>query len=203
MRLSCLLVVAPAIAATDARADETPGHAETRKFGAAFSAYQIDIAMTSAGPLRFTDTPDMTLDPTTVFVIGGRIGFGFGDPRADNHRLGLAVGYESVAHSKDRSLTLVTPQLTYETGHPLMMRIGLGYAVAGGTSDFADNYKGVYTSGTLAWSFLDRGRPGARLSAALGLTAQVIAAGDSDYHSAYIGGDLAFRFHLGKQGGPK
>lgn len=172
-----------------------------RKFADAFGAYQVELAMTSAGPLRFTDSPDMTLDPTTVFVLGGRLGFGFGDPRADNHRLGVAVGYEAVARSAHRSLALITPHVTYETGQPLVLRLGVGYAVPTGTKDFADHYGGVYTAGTLAWSFLDRARPGGGVSATLGLTAQVITSSDATYRSAYLGGELAFRFHLGAQGG--
>lgn len=207
MRFAWSLLVVPLLAPLDADAETAPPAADAapaaRTFGDAFRAYQIDVALTSAGPLRFTDTPDMTLDPTTVFVLGGRLGFGFGDPRADNHRLGLAVGYEAVARSADRKLALITPQLTYETGHPLILRVGVGYAVASGTSGFADNYKGLYTSGTLGWSFLDRDRPGARLSAMLGLTAQVVTTGDADYASAYLGGDLSFRFHLGAQGGSR
>jgi hypothetical protein len=177
--------------------------AEARTFTDSFGAYQLELGAASAGPLRFHDTPDMTLDPTTVLVVGGRLGVAFGDPRRDNHRLGLAVGYQAVARSEARKLALIVPQLTYETGHPLMLRLALGYAIPSGTGGFADHYGGVYSSASLAWSFLDRGRPGSTVSAALGLTAALIATGDADYTSAYLGGDLSFRFHLGKQGGSR
>lgn len=191
-------------------ADGSPGDepaggapAAARTFTDAFAAYQLELTASAAGPLRFRDTPDMTLDSTTVMVLGGRLGFGFGDPRRDNHRLGIAVGYQAVARSEARKLAVIVPQLTYETGHPLVLRVGLGYAIPRGTSAFADNYGGAYTSAALAWSFLDRDRPGARVSAALALTAELIVAGDADYTSAYLGGDLSFRFHLGRQGGSR
>lgn len=202
MRLAWPLILASSVCASTAHADDGASPPR-RTFADGFRAYQIEVAMTSAGPLRFTDAPDMTLDPTTVFVLGGRLGFGFGDPRADNHRLGLAVGYEAVARSEHRSLALITPHLTYETGHPLLLRLGVGYAAATGTKDFADHYGGLYTAGSLAWSFLDRARPGAGVSATLGLTAQVITSSDPDYRSAYLGGELTFRFHLGAQGGAR
>lgn len=188
-------------------ADDEPAAADApppaRTFTDSFHAYQLELTAMSAGPLRFADTPDMTLDRTTVFVMGGRLGVAFGDPRRDNHRLGLAVGYQAVARSQDRKLALIVPQLTYETGHPFMLRLGLGYAIASGTSGFADHYGGLYSSASLAWSFLDRDRPGSRVSAALGLTAELIAASDVDHASAYLGGDLSFRFHLGAQGGAR
>lgn len=205
---SWYLLVASLSVSHRATADTGPPAAEgsppaVRTFGDAFHAYHLDLALVSAAPLRFADTPDMALDPTTVFVLGGRVGFGFGDPRADNHRVGLAVGYETVAHSAERSLALITPQLTYETGDPLVLGVGLGYAIARGTTGFADNYEGLAISGTLGWSFIDRDRPGARVGALLGINAQLITTGDADYASAYLGGDLSFRFHFGAQGGAR
>jgi hypothetical protein len=187
---------------TTAIAHADPAADTTRTFGDSLHAYNVQLGLDSAGPVLFKDTPDMSLSDTTVFVYGGRLAFLFGDELADAHRIGLAVGYHTVARSDARSLAMISPELIYETGHPLILQVGLGWAITRGTEGFAENYSGFSPSASLRWSFL--GKPRSVVSAAIGLTGRVIVATkDFDYSSAYLGAQLELSFHLGDQGGAR
>ncbi len=194
------LAVAHAEEATPPAAQATVAH---RSFGDTASAYTLSLGLASAAPALFKDTPDMTLSETTVFAYGGQVAVMFGDEFIDAHRLGLRISYGSVARSLERSLTLITPMATYQTGHPLQLEVGLGWAIPRGTAGFADNYGGLSSAATLRWSFRRASAP-AKVGVGLGVTGQVIAAtSDFDYSSAYVGAHVDIRFHLGAQGGVK
>ena len=191
------LSVAAALPAT-ARADEP-----ARKFGDITRSYQLQLAMASAGPVLFRDTPDQMLETTTAFEYGGRLGFLLGNERLDAHRIGLGVGYDHAARSDSRNLAFITPQLLVETGHPLILQLAVGGAIGTGTDHFASNYSGVFTGATLRYSFLDKHRT-SPVSLSFGLTGRVIAATkDLQYSSAFVGGQIELVFHLGDQGGQK
>jgi len=172
-----------------------------RRFSDITHTYQLQLAMASAGPVLFQDTPDQMLEETTAFEYGGRLAFLLGNERLDVHRVGLGVAYDLAARSDSRKLAFVTPQLIVETGHPLILQLALGGAIGSGTSGFASNYSGLYTGVTLRWSFLDK-RRAAPVSVSFGLTGRVIASTtDLQYSSAFVGGQLELVFHLGDQGG--
>ena len=193
------LSVAAALPAATARADEPAA----RKFADITHSYQLQLAMASAGPVLFRDTPDQMLETTTAFEYGGRLGFFLGNERLDAHRLGLGVGYDHAARSDSRNLAFITPQLLLETGHPLILQLAVGGAIGSGTKDFASNYSGVFTGATLRYSFLDKQKT-SPVSVSFGLTGRVIAATkDLQYSSAFVGGQIELVFHLGDQGGKK
>ncbi len=198
MKTSFVTLAAALGVAGAARAD-----GPERRFSDVTSSYQLHLSMDSAGPLLFQDTPDHMLDTTTAFEYGGRAAFLLGDERLDLHRFGLGVGYDLAAKSESRKLAFITPQLVYETGHPLILQLAVGAAIGSGTSGFASNYSGVYTGATLRWSFLDK-RSTAPVSVSFGLTGRVVAATkDLQYSSAFVGGQLEIIFHLGGHGGGK
>lgn len=213
MRLARLMVGGIALVgaiAGSALADE-PGasasppadRATTRTLGDITGSYQLQLAMASAGPALFRDTPDQMLEKTTAFEYGGRLAFFLGNERLDSHRFGLGVAYDHAAKSDSRSLAFITPQAMYETGYPLSLQLGLGWAIGSGTSGFASNYAGFYSGAALRYSFLDRSKA-SPVSVSFGLTGKVIAATkDLQYSSAFIGGQLELVFHLGDQGGRK
>jgi len=186
-----------------ARADETAPIVKERTLGDITSSYQLQLGMASAGPILFEDTPDKMLERTTAFEYGGRLAFLLGNERLDTHRFGLGIAYDLAARSESRKLAFVTPQLIYETGHPLILQLGLGAAIGTGTSGFASNYSGIYSGATLRYSFLDKSRA-SKVSVSFGLTGKVIAATkDLQRSSAFVGGQLELVFHLGNQGGQK
>jgi len=186
-----------------ARAEPAAAHADesARKFADITHSYQLQLALASAGPVLFKDTPDQMLETTTAFEYGGRLAFLLGNERLDVHRLGLGLGYDHAARSDSRNLAFITPQLIVETGHPLILQLAVGAAIGKGTADFASNYSGLFTGATLRWSFLDKHRT-APVSLSFGLTGRVIAATkDLQYSSAFVGGQIELVFHLGDQGG--
>jgi hypothetical protein len=191
--------LALAAAGTAARADAPTG--VVRSVGDSFHAYNVEVGLGSSAPVMFKDTPDMTLSATTVFLYGGHLGLSFGDELVDAHRFGVQVAYDTVARSADRSLKTITPMLTYQTGHPFQLQVGLGWAIATGTKGFADNYGGFASEATLRWSFQHAAHP-SKVSVALGLTGRLIAASSNfDYTSGFIGVHLDLGLHLGTQGG--
>jgi len=197
-----LLVVAGVLGAPAAAhiAHAEPAAGTSRSFADSLHSYNLQVGLDSAGPLLFRDTPDMTLADTTVFAYGGHLAFLLGDELVDSHRLGLSVGYQTVARSHARKLTMITPELVYQTGHPFQLQVGLGYAAASGTADFASNYAGLESSASLRWSFL--GKPDSTVSLALGVTGRVIVVTkDFDYSSAFLGAQLDASFHFGNHGG--
>lgn len=172
-----------------------------RSLGDITGSYQLQLAMASAGPALFRDTPDQMLEKTTAFEYGGRLAFFLGNERLDSHRFGVGVAYDHAAKSDSRSLAFITPQALYETGYPLSLQLGLGWAIGSGTTGFASNYAGFYSGAALRYSFLSQASP---VSVSFGLTGKVIAATkDLQYSSAFIGGQLELVFHLGDQGGKK
>lgn len=184
-----------------AHADAPP--TATRSLGDALHAIDVRVGLESSAPVLFKDTPDMTLSETTVFLYGGRIGVAFGDELVDSHRFGLAVSYATVARSADRSLATVAPMLTYDTGFPFQLQVGLGWAVPTGTKGFAENYGGLASEATLRWSFQRASHP-SKVSVALGLTGRVVAATkDFDYSSGFVGVHVDLGFHLGQRGGAR
>ena len=202
MRLDRLVVGAFALTSVPAGAAfaDEPGAPE-RTLGDITGSYQLQIAMASAGPALFRDTPDQMLEKTTAFEYGGRLAFFLGNERLDSHRFGLGVAYDHAAKSDSRSLAFITPQAMYETGYPLSLQLGLGWAIGSGTTDFASNYAGFYSGAALRYSFLSKASP---VSVSFGITGKVIAATkDLQYSSAFIGGQLELVFHLGDQGGKK
>jgi len=195
--VSTSLVAAIAVPGA-ARADDS-----VRRFGDIAHSYQLQLAMDSAGPVLFKDTPDQMLESTTAFEYGGRLAFLLGNERLDQHRIGLGVGYDLAAKSDHRKLAFITPQLVYETGQPLVLQLALGGAIGTGTAGFAKNYTGVYTGATLRWSFLDKHKA-SPVSVSFGLTGRVVASTTSlQYSSVFVGGQLELIFHLGNQGGAK
>jgi hypothetical protein len=198
--LSSLAIIAtPHLAA----ADDAPTAVHQRTLGDITGSYQLQLEMDSAGPVLFKDTPDKMLAKTTAFEYGGRLAFFLGNERLDAHRFGIGVGYDLVARSDTRDLALITPQLMYETGHPLILQVALGAAIGSGTSGFASNYGGFYSAATLRYSFLDKSRP-SPVSVSFGLTGRVVAAStDLQYSSAFVGGQIELVFHLGDQGDKK
>jgi len=198
--LALASVFAGAALADDAAPPPAEG-ARARTLGDITGSYQLQLAMASAGPALFRDTPDQMLEKTTAFEYGGRLAFFLGNERLDSHRFGLGVAYDHAAKSDSRSLAFITPQAMYETGYPLSLQLGLGWAIGSGTTGFASNYAGFYSAAALRYSFLDKASP---VSVSFGLTGKVIAATqDLQYSSAFIGGQLELVFHLGDQGGKK
>jgi hypothetical protein len=181
-------------------APPAPAVSGERGFGDKLRSLTVVVGLDSAAPLRFTDTPDMRLDSTRVFGYGGHLGVMLGDELVDAHRVGLVVGYATVARSAERSLALVTPRLVYETGHPVMLQVGLGWAIPTGTAGFADQYGGLLSTAALQYSFR-RAQPRSRLSATLGVVGQVIAATkDFDKSSVFVGAQLDLGVRLGGKG---
>lgn len=194
---------APAAASPPAAPAAPAATARERAFGDITGSYQLQLALDSAAPVLFRDTPDKMLERTTAFAYGGRLAFLFGNERLDQHRIGLGLGYDLAARSDSRKLALIAPQLVYETGHPLILQLALGYAVGNGSAGFASNYGGVQTGATLRYSFLDRSRR-SPFSVSFGLTGRVVAATkDFQYSSAFVGGQIELVFHLGNQGASK
>jgi hypothetical protein len=205
MKLGCLAITSltAALALPGLAAADDAAAVHERKLGDITSSYQLQLAMDSAGPLMFKDTPDMKLEKTTAFEYGGRLAFFLGNERLDAHRFGIGVGYDVAARSDSRQLNMITPQLMYETGHPLILQLGLGLAMGNGTAGFASNYGGFATGATLRYSFLDKDKA-SPVSVSFGLTGKFVASTTSlQYSSAFVGGQIELVFHLGNQGGKK
>lgn len=197
---SAALLVLPRVAAAEDAAAATTAEVTERPLGVKLHAISLEVGLDSAAPLRLTDTADMRTEPTRAFLFGGHVGVAIGDPLRDAHRLGVAIGYATVARSASRSLALVTPRLTYETGHPLMLQVGLGWAIPTGTAGFADQYGGVLTTAALRYSFR-RAVPRSLVGATLGLTGQVVAATKAfERSSVFLGAQLDLHLQLGDGG---
>jgi hypothetical protein len=170
-----------------------------RPVKAMLRSFQVHVGLESAGPVLFRDTPDGRLEATSVFAYGGRLAFLFGDELLDLHRLGLGVRWDSLVNSDTRSLSLITPHLAYEIGHPLVLQVGAGYAFARGTEGFAADYAGWATSAALRWSFRRRD-DATPLSASLGLVGQVVVPKDHERASAFVGAQVELIFHRPQKG---
>lgn len=138
-----------------------------------------------------------------MFLLGGHLGFVYGDELVDAHRFGISVAYDSIARSTDRTMALITPMVTYETGFPFQLEVGLGWSIPKGTTDFADNYGGVTSQATLRWAFQNRAKP-SKVSVGLGLIGRVTATTSNfDYSSAFIGAQIDLGYHFGHKQGDK
>ncbi|MCX5744256.1 MAG: hypothetical protein NT062_17340, partial [Proteobacteria bacterium] len=135
MNLACvaltgLAVLVPHVASAEG---PPPPTIHERALSDITGSYQLQLAMTSAGPILFKDTPDRMLEKTSAFEYGGRLAFLLGNERLDAHRFGLGIAYDLAARSDSRKLALITPQLIYETGHPLILQLAVGAAIGNGT----------------------------------------------------------------------
>lgn len=160
--------------------------------------WALSLELRGGGPLYFGDTHDATLEPTTVFARGAAIGYLYGDELARAHRFGLALGYDWIARSDTRRLSLLVPEFRYQTGRSLQLTLGLGWAAAIGTADFAKNYQGPSGSVALGWSFRDAHSPSA-LGVMVALVARVVlSTQETRYSSAFLGAEVTFAFHGGR-----
>jgi len=187
------LTLATAIAAA-------PAHAQDESGGdSVFKRFEVGLGLGGGGPLMFRDTPDETLEAPTVFQYGTRLAFRFGDPKADPHRFGIAVGYHSLARSGSRKLGAVDPALVYATGGATEVQFGLGYRVGLGSDGFtiADGavpYSGPLTSLELRHSFLD-GDADVPMGGVAGVFAESTIGRPASFSTAFVGArlDLTFR----------
>lgn len=160
-----------------------------------FKSFQVHVGLASGGPVLWTDTPDTRLERTTVFEYGGRVALVFGDEILNPHRVGIALGYDMVARAENRELAFVTPQVVYEIGHPLVLQLGMGWAVGTGTSGFASNYSGLHSGATLRWSF-QRASRRSPASVSFGMTGRLVAsAKDLERSSAFVGAQIELIFY--------
>ncbi len=196
-----LLVFAASGAANagEGKGDGAVGVAERhRSLSDAFHTYSIRLGVESAGPILFRDTPDQQIEATTVFQLGGRLAFWFGDELKDVHRFGLGLGYSSVATAPSRKLSFVDAYLLYETGHPLILQAGLGASFARGTTDFADQYGGLYGALALRYSFRRQGRD-SKVAISPGVVAKsYVTTGDFQNSSFFLGAQLEIAYDLGR-----
>lgn len=191
------LTVATASAETGASSSSGAAVVETTRPGL-LGAFQVGFAVSSAGPVLFGDVPDTTLDQTTVFEYGGRLAFRFGDPRYHAHRFGVAADYSLVARSDARKLRFLTPQLLYQTGSRLALELGLGWAAGLGTAHYAGEYSGFYSGAELRYAFRQPG-DGSHVGVTFGLLGRVVLAkGDLQQSSSFVGAQIEFTYQKGK-----
>ena len=159
------------------------------------SNYSIRAGVEAAGPLMFRDTPDGLSEETSVFAIGPRLGFLFGNELTDVHRAGLGFSYLPTARSDSRSLSLIPIYLMYETGHPLILQLRAGAALATGTEDFKGNYGGLHAGMALRYSFLTEEK-WSPVSVSPGLLAFTnISTESMQYSSAFLGVQLEIAYN--------
>ena len=184
--LALLLLAAPA-SAREAAAEVDAGPF-TKRFG-------VSIAVDSAGPLLFKDTPDARLEETRVFQYGARLSFRLGDPRFDKHRGGLALGVSSVARSSTRRLIALDPYFVYAAGQSLQVQIGLGARIGLGTEGFRQNYTGILGLVELRYAFINKGGT-SPVTVTPGIYAQfVLNPKTPAYSSAFVGARVELTIH--------
>ena len=135
------------------------------------------------------------MDDSGVFSYGAGLSRVFGDERVDRHRLGLGVRYDRVAKSADRKLSFITPHAAYEIGHPLVLHLDAGYAIASGTEGFKDNYSGWFGGFVLRYALrgADSHSP---VSVSPGLVGRLIVTpDDSRFSSAFLGAQIEITYH--------
>ncbi len=158
-----------------------------------FHAPSVTLAVEGAGPILFEDRPDDTVDPLTAAWTALDIGGWVHDPAREAHRFGIALGWGTAARSDARSLWFATPRFRYETGRSLVMRAGLGWAVAGGTRPLADSRGGPL--GEIAFRLPLQG-PGARWTVSPAVFARTILRPDDPTGtSAWLGASVELGFH--------
>jgi len=184
--------------ASNARADEPAAEAQQSAERKVWDNYSIRLGLESAGPVLFRDTPDGRIENTSVFQFGGHLAFLFGHERKDFHRFGLALAFNQVAKSDTRKLRFLDPYLVYETGHPLMLQVGLGASIATGTSSFADEYGGLFGLFGLRYSFTREGRDSI-VSVSPGLVAKsYLVTSDVQNSSFFVGAQVEIAYSTNK-----
>lgn len=164
------------------------------------SAWEIHAGFVSAGPLLFRDTPDRRLEPTTVFEYGGAISAFLGDETSRPIRYGGGASFVSVARSPSRSLQLATPFAAIEIGHPLVLQLTLGPALATGEGAWTKDHSGISTGATLRWSFRKAATP-SPIAVSAGLTGRFVAStADFTRSSAFAGFVVDVQYHSFKGG---
>jgi len=159
------------------------------------SNFSIRAGVEAAGPLAFRDTPDGLSEETSVFAIGPRLGFLFGNELTDLHRGGIGLSYLPTARSDSRNLALVPIYLMYETGHPLILQLRAGAALATGSDDFKSNYGGFHAGMALRYSFLTEEK-WSPVSVSPGLLAFTNLSTESmQYSSAFLGVQLEIAYN--------
>jgi hypothetical protein len=175
--------------------ESAPVTTRYKPFNKIHKNFQVHLSFDLSGPLLFNDTPDSTIDELTAFNYGGSLTFMLGNEIRDFHRLGLGVSYHMMARSQDRKLDSITPYLAYEIGHPLVLQLRGGYAITTGTSEFAENYAGVYGGILLKYSFTNSDST-SPVSVSAGLAADaVISMEASEYSSVFVGVKLEIIYH--------
>jgi hypothetical protein len=195
----CLLAL---LFANSAAAQQTTAGAQASFEGATAGGsssftdnYSIRLGLEAAGPLMFRDTPDGLSEDTSVFAIGPRLGFLFGNELTDVHRGGIGLSYLPTARSDSRDLALIPIYLMYETGHPLVLQLRAGYAVATGTEDFKDNYGGFHAGMALRYSFLSQEK-WSPVSVSPGILAFTNLSTESmQYSSAFLGAQVEIAYN--------
>ncbi len=158
-----------------------------------FSNFQVGGGIEGGGPLFFKDTPDQTLDKTTVFLYGGKISFLFGHYKNDVHKVGLETNFNLIAKSKDRTLMYLSPALVYSVGFPFVLESSLGYTIALGTKDFAENYSGIFSGIELKYVFNNNDSSPVLIS--LGLTGKfILPIKDMTYANSFAGISLEIMY---------
>ena len=164
----------------------------------AFKRFEVGIGLDAGGPLLFRDTPDATLAAPIVFEYGTRLGFRFGDPDLDPHRVGIVVGLQSLARSGDRKLFATDPMVVYATGKATEMQFGLGARVASGSDGFriadAVPYSGPLASLEVRHSFVD-GQAKTPIGVVVGGFFEAVLGTPTSYSTAFAGArlDLTYR----------
>jgi len=191
IRLQHLLVLGAALTALPAFAQDEGPAADTVAHGKFSGRFNVGLGIDAAGPLQFRDSPDTILDSPTVFQTGGRLTFRWGDPRRDSHRIGLGLGYHSLARRADGSrLSAFTPELLYATGGLTEVQVGLGYQVGlasadSFTVDAKVPYSGLHAGLELRHSFIPE--TGAPLGIVVGLFAEGTLGSPTTYSSLFAG----------------
>ncbi len=195
----CALAIAPNVAS--AQSDESTGDAATadaEKQTSVFGNYSVRLGIESAGPMLFRDVPDQRLEATSVFQYGGRLAFLFGNELTDVHRFGVGASYNFVGKSETRKLGFVDLYAMYETGHPLVLQASVGANIATGTTEFADEYGGLYSALALRYSFVTASRFSA-VSVSPGLVAKsYLVTSDAQMSSFFFGAQLEFSYNTNK-----
>lgn len=187
-----LLLLGAALA--ESPPDEMPIiNAAPRAEGASrWSRFDVALGVSGSGPLLFADLPDDRLAPTSVFGWGARAAFRFGDPAVDDHRFGVAFGFQGLARDDLRSLRAFDPALLYAAGERVEVQAGLGYRVAIASPGFLAPdgkapYAGPLASLELRKELID-GHSGPPLVVTAAAFAEgVLALPDPSYSSAFGG----------------